>query len=58
MNRKRKRKNHDNHQPPCGFIPTAARMSISIRYFAGGSPYDLMSVHGVGYNDVDKLYGI
>ena len=27
-------------------------MSIAIRYFAGGSPCDLMSSHGVGYSDV------
>ena len=26
--------------------------SIAIRYFAGGSPFDLMSSHGVGYSDV------
>ena len=28
------------------------RLSIAIRYFAGASPSDLMSSHGVGYSDV------
>ena len=28
------------------------KLSMAIRYFAGASPYDLMSSHGIGYNDV------
>ena len=35
-----------------GGIPMTLRLSITIRYFAGGSPLDLMSSHGVGYCDV------
>ena len=33
-------------------IEISIHLSISIRYFAGGCPLDLMSSHGVGFNDV------
>ena len=33
-------------------IATSFRLSISIRYFACGCPLDIMSSHGVGFNDV------
>ena len=35
-----------------GGISMTLRLSIAIRYFAGGSPLDLMTSHGVGYSDV------
>ena len=35
-----------------GGISMTLRLSIAIRYFAGGSPFDLMTSHGVGYSDV------
>ena len=47
VNTKRKHKSI----PPNGAIHTSLHLSIAIRYFAGGSPYDLMSSHGVGHND-------
>jgi hypothetical protein len=28
------------------------RRSVALRYFAGGSPYDISLVHGIGYTDV------
>ena len=38
--RKRSKGGHAN-----GGIPMTLRLSIAIRYFAGGSPYDMMSSH-------------
>ena len=52
VNQKRKRKNHDNHPPPGGVILTAVHLSIAMQYFTGGSPQNLIYVHGVGYNDI------
>ena len=55
VNKKRKRKSI----PPNGEIHTSLRLSIALRYFAGGSPYDLMSSHGVGHNDIyNSVWGI
>ena len=51
-NRYKKRKRSKQGSTPNGEIPFTLRLSIAIRYFAGGSPYDLMSSHGVGYSDV------
>ena len=42
--RKRKR-----GKTPNGDIFSSQKLSIAIRYFAGGSPYDLMTSHGIGY---------
>jgi hypothetical protein len=33
-------------------ISTSARLGIAIRYFAGGSPYDIMSKFGVSHTSV------
>ena len=55
VNKKRKRKSI----PPNGVIHTSLRLSIALRYFAGGSPYGLMSSHGVGYNNIyHSVWGI
>ena len=35
-------------------IDISLRLSIVIRYFAGGSPYDLMLLHSVGHSDMYK----
>ena len=35
-----------------GLIPTPTKISVAIRYFAGGSPYDIAVVHGIGHTDV------
>jgi hypothetical protein len=32
---------------PNGFIAPSLRISAAIRYFAGGSPYDIMLTHGI-----------
>jgi len=34
---------------PNGPIPTSIRLACALRYFAGGSPYNLMSVYGVSH---------
>ena len=33
-------------------IPQSLRLSAALRYFAGGCPIDIMSSHGIGFNDV------
>ncbi len=38
--------------PPNGLISTAARLSMAIRWFAGGDAADIFQVHGVGYKEV------
>ena len=38
--------------PPNGFVSTSARLSMAIRWFAGGEPADIFQVHGVGYKEV------
>jgi hypothetical protein len=45
--RKRKR-----GKTPNGSIATAARLSMALRYFAGGSPIDISVVHGVSHSEV------
>lgn len=35
-----------------GLITTPTKISVALRYFAGGSPYDISLVHGIGYTDV------
>ena len=45
--RKRKRGKTSN-----GEINSSQKLSVAISYFAGGAPHDLMSSHGIGYNDV------
>jgi DDE superfamily endonuclease len=37
---------------PNGDIPFSSRLSMAIRYFAGGEPIDILQVHGVGYQQV------
>ena len=40
-------------------ICTKIRLSIALRYFAGGSVYDLMQVHGVSMQSVfDSVWGV
>lgn len=43
------------HPPPPvpnGVISTSIRLACAIRYFAGGSPYDLMCKYGISYIEV------
>jgi DDE superfamily endonuclease len=37
---------------PNGLITTCARLSMAIRYFAGGRPEDISLVHGVSHSEV------
>ena len=37
---------------PNGDVPFSSRLSMSIRWFAGGEPIDILQVHGVGYQQV------
>jgi hypothetical protein len=39
-------------KPPNGEIATSSRLSMAIRWFAGGDPLDIFQVHGVGVNEV------
>ena len=44
-------KKHKNGGPN-GLIPSTIRLSVAIRYFAGGSPYDIALVHGISHSEV------
>ena len=35
-----------------GPIPHSIRLGAALRYFAGGSPYDIMCVFGIGHSEV------
>jgi hypothetical protein len=35
-----------------GLIPLPTKVSVAVRYFAGGSPYDIALVHGISHTDV------
>ena len=37
---------------PNGEVPTMTRLAVAIRYFSGGSPYDIMSLYGVSHTIV------
>jgi hypothetical protein len=37
---------------PNGYISTSVRLALALRYFAGGSPYDLMVKYGVSHSSV------
>ena len=37
---------------PNGFIKNISRLSMALRYFAGGDPLDISSIHGVGDGQV------
>jgi hypothetical protein len=39
---------------PNGKIPPSVRLGCAIRYFAGGSPYDIMTAMGIGRSEVFK----
>ena len=41
-------------KPPCpnGPITTSVRVACALRYFAGGSPYDLMAVYAISLTEV------
>jgi hypothetical protein len=37
---------------PNGFIPPSIRVSAALRYFAGGSPYDIALTNGISHSAV------
>ena len=46
---------HNNPPPPPvpnGKISSEVRLACALRYFAGGSPYDIMAKYGVSYREV------
>jgi hypothetical protein len=43
---------HQSSRIPNGEITFSTRLSISLQYFAGGSPYDISFVHGVSHSVV------
>jgi hypothetical protein len=47
------RKKHRNGAKN-GIIPSTLRLSIALRYFAGGSSYDICLAHGVSHSEVFK----
>ena len=58
VSRKRKRRKLSDCCPNKK-IQKSLRLSAAIRYFAGGCPLDIMSSHGLGYNDVyNSVWGI
>lgn len=52
-------KRHSCGKTPNGDIPTMLRLSAAIRFFAGGSVYDIMLSHGMGKQSVyESIYGV
>ena len=48
-------KKHHNRSPPVPNgtrIPTSIRLGCALRYFAGGSPYDLMVSYGISHTEM------
>jgi hypothetical protein len=41
-----------NQISPNGIIPVELEVSLALRYFAGGSPYDLILTHGVSHSTI------
>ena len=48
----RKRVKRKRGATPNGDIPISSRLSMALRWFAGGEPADILQVHGVHYNEV------
>ena len=48
----RPRKKRRKRNAPNGLISTSIRLSIALRYFAGGDPLDLAFVRGVSHSEV------
>jgi hypothetical protein len=44
------------YAPPVsnGLISTSVRLAVALRYFSGGSPYDLCSVYGISHSSVHE----
>jgi hypothetical protein len=55
MLRRRRRNPNTNRLPPPvpnGKIPSSVRLGCALRYFGGGSPYDLMALFGISHTEV------
>ena len=48
----KKRKKRKRGKTPNGDIGPSSRLSMALRWFAGGEPIDIMQTHGVGYDEV------
>lgn len=51
---RRSRKKRKRGKTPNGDIDSASRLSMALRYFAGGDPLDISLVHGVSHSEVFK----
>ena len=48
----KKTKKRKRGKTPNGDIGPCSRLSMALRWFAGGEPIDIMQTHGVGYDEV------
>ena len=52
-----RRNNPNPPPPPNGKISTSTRLACALRYFAGGSPYDIMSNYDVSHTEmIDSVW--
>jgi DDE superfamily endonuclease len=49
---RKKRRMSMKRTAPNGLIPTSIRLSIALRYFAGGDPLDIALVHGMSHSEI------
>lgn len=52
LNRPRSEKKKSKNGSKNGIVTTTVRLSIALRYFAGGRPEDIAVVHGVSHSEV------
>jgi hypothetical protein len=45
-----------NHIGPNGLIPIEIKLSITLQYFAGSSPYDLLLSHELSHNTIFNFF--
>ncbi len=53
--KKKRQQQNGNYKPPPvhnGIISTSVRLACALRYFAGGSAYDLMAKYGISYSSM------
>ena len=52
MTKGRRRNNNNKRYVPNGPITPSVRLACALRYFAGGSPDDIMTSYNIGYTDM------
>lgn len=52
LTRRGNNKNPIPPPPPNGKIDTSVRLACAIRYFAGGSPYDIITIFGISHSEM------